>query len=205
MANVKISQLPALSNVALTDVYPEVQAGTTYQATIQQLFNTINANTVLEYAGNPNGNLAGNTYQFCWDSLSSTLYVCTTSGSAILAVWTQVSANSGTFIWNMVSGTSATFAPNNGYIMNNTGLVTGTLPTTIAFGDVMTVVGYGAGGWKIAQNAGQQIIFGSSATTLGATGYLASTNANDNVELLCIVANTTFSVLGSPVGNLTVF
>lgn len=51
------------------------------------------------YAGNPNGNLAGSAgtpggsgSSVAWDITNNLLYVCTTSGTASTAVWTQVGA-----------------------------------------------------------------------------------------------------------------
>jgi len=97
--------------------------------------------------------------------------------------------------WSEVTGTSQTAAVNNGYITNNAALVTVTLPTTIAVGQTVRVAGKGAGGWRIAQSAGQQIHFGAVDSTLGATGYIGSTNRYDCVELLCITANLEFVVI----------
>ena len=107
--------------------------------------------------------------------------------------------------WTDVTGTSATMAVNNGYLADNAGLVTLTLPATAAQFSLIRVAGIGAGGWTIAQNANQKIIFGSSTTTTGAGGSLSSSNANDCVEILATVggANTTWTVLSS-IGNLTV-
>lgn len=105
--------------------------------------------------------------------------------------------------WTTVSGTSQALAINNGYYANNVGLVTLTLPTTAAVGDLIMVGGQGAGGWKIAQNASQTIQFGNQVTTPGTGGSLASTLQYDNVTLRCMVANTAFAVWGSQ-GNLTV-
>jgi len=106
--------------------------------------------------------------------------------------------------WTEVTGASVTMSADNGYVTNNAGLVTLTLPATAAFGTVINIVGKGAGGWQIAQNAGQQIQIGSSASTVGASGYIASTNQYDSIELLCTTANTTWTVLGGPQGNITV-
>jgi len=92
---------------------------------------------------------------------------------------------------------------NSGYIANNAGLVTLTLPTTAALGSVIEVVGKGAGGWKIAQGASQVIHFGNIDTTTGATGYVASTLTYDAIRIVCTVANTTWTVL-SVQGNITV-
>jgi hypothetical protein len=107
------------------------------------------------------------------------------------------------FVWNEETGTSATMAVDNGYIANNASLVTLTLPTTAAVGSVVRVAGKGAGGWRVAQNAGESINFGSSTTTTGVGGYLEFTDASDAVELLCITADTQWVVLSS-VGNITV-
>lgn len=104
--------------------------------------------------------------------------------------------------WNTVTTTTQTAAINNGYITNNAALVTVTLPTTAAVGSIVYVAGQGAGGWKIAQSSGQTVNFGNVVTTSGATGFLSSTNQFDVVQLLCITANTQFTVLSS-VGNIT--
>jgi len=105
--------------------------------------------------------------------------------------------------WNDVTGTSASMVVSNGYLSDNAGLVTLTLPVTAAFGTKLRVAGFGAGGWKIAQNAGQLIHLGNVVSTVGVAGHLDSTNQFDAVELLCVVANTTFLVLSS-IGNISI-
>jgi len=107
------------------------------------------------------------------------------------------------FNWSIITGTSATMAIEHGYITNNAGLVTLTLPTTAAVGSSIAVTGKGAGGWKIAQNAGQTIYFGASTTTTGAGGSLASTAVRDTIELVCVTTNNDWNVLSS-VGNITI-
>jgi len=109
----------------------------------------------------------------------------------------------GGMTWNEQTGTSDTMAVDNGYIANNAGLVTFTLPTTAAVGSVVRVAGVGAGGWAIAQNASEIIHFGNQDTTTGTGGSLASVNRYDAVELVCVVADTEWSVLSSQ-GNITV-
>jgi len=103
--------------------------------------------------------------------------------------------------WNNVTGTSASMAVNNGYIANNAGLVTLTLPVTASVGRTIEVAGNGAGGWSIAQNAGQSINYGIVSTTVGVGGSLASTQRYNAVKLVCVVANTTWNVVSSQ-GNL---
>lgn len=114
-----------------------------------------------------------------------------------------IAASAGGIAWTEVTGTSQTAAVNNGYVLNNAGLVTLTLPTTAAVGNIVSVVGKGAGGWRIAQSSGQQIHFGNQDTTSGAGGRLDSVNKYDSIELICTVANNEFTVCSS-IGNITV-
>jgi len=109
----------------------------------------------------------------------------------------------GGIAWTEVTGTTQAIAVNNGYIANNGGLVTLTLPATAALGSNVRVTGKGAGGWRIAQNSGQTVFFGNTATTTGATGHLDSTATRDTIELVCVTANNDWNVLSS-IGNLTV-
>lgn len=102
----------------------------------------------------------------------------------------------------VVSGTTQAAAVNNGYITNNAGLCTVTLPATATVGQIVQVSGQGAGGWKIAQNASQLIIFNSNVTTTGTGGSLSSSLTNDNILIMCTVTNTTWLVIASQ-GNIT--
>jgi hypothetical protein len=112
-------------------------------------------------------------------------------------------AATGGAAWTVVTAASQTMAPGQAYIANNAGLLTFTLPTTASVGTEIAVSGFGAGGWLIAQNAGQTIHFGNTDTTAGAGGSLASTNRYDQIDLLCVVADSEWVVL-TAVGNLTV-
>lgn len=104
--------------------------------------------------------------------------------------------------WN-VATSSTIMASNNGYINNSASLITYTLPTTAAVGDIIRIAGYGSGLWAIAQNAGQVINFGDLDTTTGTGGSLAATNKGDSFEMVCVVANTSFVVI-SAIGNITI-
>ena len=107
-------------------------------------------------------------------------------------------------IWTTAT-TSLTAAVDTGYSVQMAipGLCTITLPASSVFGDIFEVAGYTVGGWKIAQNALQQINYINTNTTNGVTGYLASTQRYDTVKLLCVVPNTEWQVIGSN-GTLTV-
>jgi len=118
-----------------------------------------------------------------------------------LAVWAQ---STGTIAaWVEVTATTQAVAINTGYIANNADPVVLTLPATAAVGSVVRVVGKGAGGWIVAQRANQYIQMGSSLSTTGVGGSVASSAQFDCVELLCTVADVGFTVISS-MGNLTV-
>lgn len=245
MANEMFTELPT-ATPQLTDIICAVQGftgpsnlGLSVQETLGQVLGLMLSNTILVNNGNPNGSVAGQTFQLLWDTVDKLLWVCTTSGSSSTAVWTTVVGNltngqiligstgaapqpaniiAGANIsiangpnnitisspgstgigWTDVTGTSLTMAPANGYLADNAALVTLTLPAIAAFGSFIYVQGFGAGGWKIAQQAGQNIQVGSSSTTIGVGGSLASTNRYDSILLLCAKANTTFTSLGAP-------
>lgn len=103
----------------------------------------------------------------------------------------------------VVTTTTQTAVTNNAYVSNNAGVVTVTLPTTFAVGDEIKIMGLGAGGWLLAQNASQLVHLGNQVTTTGTGGSLASTNAFDTLSLKALVANTTLTVIGVQ-GNITV-
>lgn len=113
-----------------------------------------------------------------------------------------VPAGGGGITWTATT-VDATMVVDNGYLANKGTLLTMTLPATSAVGKVVRIAGMNAGLWKIAQAAGQSINFGNQTTTVGTGGSLASVLTYDAVELVCIVANTTWMVISS-VGNITI-
>lgn len=115
----------------------------------------------------------------------------------------NLESTSGGFKWNTIAGTSQSITAENGYINSNVGLTTLTLPLTGSVGYTFKIAGYGAGGWRIAQNAGQNIYLGSSTTSVGVGGSLSSTNAHDSIEVMCVIANTEWQALDF-IGNITV-
>jgi hypothetical protein len=122
-----------------------------------------------------------------------------TEGAGSITISSTISG----LTWVEETGTSRSAAVGEGVITNNAGLCTVTIPTTAAVGDVLAVAGSGAGGWSIAQNASEIIHFGSTNTTTGVGGSIASTNRYDSIELVCIVANTEWTVRSS-LGNHTI-
>lgn len=278
MANEKFTQLPTVTNATVGDIICAVQAGISSQETLQQIQDLMQSNIIQNYAGDPNGNVAGKIYALCWDTSNSIMYVCTTTGSTSTAVWTASSypasvvtpAHGGTGVasptahgiavaegssnftfktltngqlligstgadpvaatlsagagisisdgagtitisgtgsgigWTEVTGTTQSMVADSGYVANNAGVVTFTLPTTAAFGTALTIIGKGAGGWAVAQNVSQVIQIGSVGSTAGVGGSIASTNRYDSIELICTTANTVWTSMGSPQGIITI-
>ena len=105
--------------------------------------------------------------------------------------------------WSEITAATKTIVNNEAYVANYGTMLTFTLPATAALGTEFKIQGKGAGGWKIAQNAGQTIHVGSSASTTGAAGYIASTDTYDAITLVCITADTDWAT-EAVVGNITV-
>lgn len=223
------TSLPTVSTATMSDIICAVQGssvpanlGLSVQETLGQVYSLFQSNIILYNAGNPNGAVAGTTYQLCWDTTNMILYVCITTGIAALAVWTKVitlTAGTGISIsqaannitiaanglgtpWNNAT-TSTTMVSNNGYMANSSSLVSLLLPASSSFGDVLYIIGQGSGGWSITENSGQNIIMGSIVSTTS-SGSVSSTNRYDSITLLCTVANTTWTTLAAPQGNLTI-
>lgn len=127
-----------------------------------------------------------------------------TMGTSAITFALMSSGAAAGFSWFPITAASQAMTRNNGYISNAVGLVTLTLPVTSVVGDLISVVGQGAGGWLIAQGAGQQIQIGSANSILGAGGSVASTNQWDSVDLVCVVASTIWVTRGGPQGILTI-
>lgn len=128
------------------------------------------------------------------------------SGITITSIGGSITiASNGTESW--VDQTGPTVNPmttNTGYTSDDGAtLVTFTLPTSSAIGDVIEINGKGAGLWTIAQATGQQIHFGNLASTSGAGGSISSVLQYDNIRLRCLTANLLWTVVSSQ-GSLTV-
>ncbi|CAK0756047.1 conserved hypothetical protein [Gammaproteobacteria bacterium] len=213
---VKISSLPIIVTPALSDVFPVVQAGVTYKESFTQLsslFATAGANsnitslsgltTPLSAAqggtgvitGLPiiNGQLPignGTNYTLATLTAGPGISIANASGSITIA-------GTGSGIgWTEITGVTQAGAADNGYVANNAALVTITLPATAAFGTVISVIGKGAGGWLLAQNALQNIQIGSVSSTVGVGGSVASSNRYDSLDLICTTANTIWTIQG---------
>lgn len=230
MANERFTDLPVVATAQMTDIICAVQGyvnptliGVSYQETLQQVYDLFQSNVILFNVGNPNGTLAGSTYQLCWDTVNFMLWVCTVTGTDLTAQWTKsihltagsgitivqsgnnisISADDTTISWNNVVTTPVTMTSGNGYKVNSGGLVHLNLPSASSFGDELNIMGF-TGSWEIDQAASQRIIIGSVTSTTGVGGSVSSTNANDSVILICMEDNLTWQCLGAPQGNLSI-
>ena len=118
--------------------------------------------------------------------------------------WIQFETGMISFSWNYVTGTSHTMASNNGYIVDNVGLVTLSLPSASNLGDELIIVGRGAGGWTISQAISQQIIIGTDSSTAGTLGSISSTNRRNSLALVCTAANLEWTAPWGPQGIITI-
>lgn len=135
----------------------------------------------------------------------------TTSGNAGTSTLT-IAVSGGGFVWNDIAGNTVAVLPSNGYVCQNAGLTTLTLPVvaTTQLGDTFKVISFGAGGFQIAQRSNNQILFGNATTTPGLAGFLQtdSTETYSSITLVCIIpgssGNAIWALDGAPVGNITV-
>ncbi len=136
-------------------------------------------------------------------------------GTAVITAGTNISVTPGANTITIASTGSASFAwsvetanlnmvVNHGYICNKASALVLTLPTTSVVGSIIEVTGINTAlGWQVAQNASQIIHFGTSNTTTGVAGSLASTAIRDSIKMVCVVADLEWNVLSS-IGNITV-
>jgi hypothetical protein len=228
MSNEMFTSLPTVSSAQMTDVICAVQGysppsslGLSVQETLGQVYSLFQSNIILYNSGNPNGVVAGTTYQLCWDSVNSILYVCTTSGTASSAVWSKSikltagtgisisqnandilisSSSSGLTFVNVTSMSSVAMNTESIYYINNSSsAVTLTMPAISSPGDSLIVMGNSSLGWTIALSGGVKIQIGQD---LAGTS-VSSTNQYDSFEIICTEANLLWQTASGPQGNLT--
>jgi hypothetical protein len=111
--------------------------------------------------------------------------------------------NAGSTGWTAI-GASQTLAVNEGYLCTTGGALSLALPAVSAVGDEIEVALNGSTSWTITQpNGGSRIRIGTSQTTLGVGGSLASTGQGDSIRLVCVTASATWMAV-STLGNITV-
>ena len=114
------------------------------------------------------------------------------------------------FTWTVTNASPVTMADSTNYINNYNLLTTFALPSTCPVGSLIRIAGNikipSGSSFTITQNAGQMIWVFSLHSTLGATGGIHAQNTPGVcIELLCIVADTTFQVITNGEQALRVF
>ena len=111
---------------------------------------------------------------------------------------------SGGMPWTDVTTATQALSVQNGYVTDRGAGVTYTLPATANLGDMFIITGK-LGLWTLAQNANQQVNFGSASSTVGVGGSFAATNLGDSITCVCTTsgASTIWRVING-VGNITV-
>ncbi len=102
------------------------------------------------------------------------------------------------------TSTPVTAVSNTTYLVDNgVTQIVFSLPTTSAKGDRLNIIGFSAGGWVLDQAVSQQVIYGNASTTVGTGGSVASQLASNSLMLICVTANTVWTVVGGT-GNVLV-
>lgn len=101
--------------------------------------------------------------------------------------------------WSVVAGTSQSADAGMGYICANASQTTVTLPAVAAAGSIVAVAGLGAAGWVLAASAGDTI-----QSPVGSGTSVTSSSQYDTIQVVCLVANTTWSILSSSTTGFTI-
>ena len=131
-------------------------------------------------------------------SVGTTGQVLTSNGAGALPTFQDASA--GSLTWNEDTSGTVAAAVNNGYIVENAGGTTITLPATCAIGDIVAVVGRGTGGWVLKPATGDTIEM--LGTTTGGSETVTPDRDTAMIEVICVTANSAWSVRNAT-GNFT--
>lgn len=130
-------------------------------------------------------------------------YVLTSNGSGTPPSFAPSSSET----WVTVSETGITLNPSTGYIVSNESgsPVNMTLPLTSLVGQKIYIQGNNVSGFQISQNDGQSVSIGTSTSTVGSSGSVASSSGKDSIVLVCIAEDTEWASLGAPLSSGFVF
>lgn len=115
----------------------------------------------------------------------------------------QISTSGSSMSWVNVTGTSQAGAANTGYIIANSSQTTVTLPqTNPALGSVISIAGFGAGGWVLVPYpaSGQTIQIGSATASTSVT----SSNQYDSLTVVYVGSSIWTSLTGPQTAGFTI-
>lgn len=142
----------------------------------------------------------GNGANYVAASVTAGAGITVTPGSGTLTI--AATGASGVLPYLPVAGTTQLAVINTGYINQDAGTTIVTLPATAPLGSIVAIQGLGAGGWVLTAGASQTIQVGQTATTTG--GTVTSAGNFDAIQVLCIVADTTWALHGPVTAGYTV-
>lgn len=134
----------------------------------------------------------GNGTNYVAASITAGSGISITPGAGTLSI--AATGASGALTYVAIAGTIQAAAVNTGYVNQNAGLTTITLPLTAPLGSIVAVQGLGDAGWSLVANTGQTIQVGQTATSTA--GSVSSAGNFDSIQVICIVADTTWAMSG---------
>lgn len=108
--------------------------------------------------------------------------------------WLQFStSSSGGFTWSVITAPNIIADTNSGLITDRSATpVQILLPAVFQIGDLIIIMGLGAGGWNLVANSGQNILFGDVSSSVD--GAINSDITNSVISVRGLVPNTTWLV-----------
>ena len=190
--------MAGIDNSVLNGIGIRLEDSTSQSISIMQ--DDANGLSIINYTATPEGAVSANPGSLCMDRTNGTLYLKVTGTGN--TGWSQITPGGVGNVWENINA-SQTLEVNHGYFCTANALSLA-LPSSSEVGDTIKVVLRGGTSWTITQGAGQQIRIGSSSTTSGAGGSLASQADGDSVNLVCQTANLIWVQEGGPQGNITI-
>lgn len=101
---ITLDQFPASNPISPDNVLYADQNGYEVKLPLNLVSNWVQSNIIKSYFGNPNNNVAGQTYQICYDYQNNLMYICTSSGTVSSAIWQLVNTqiNPSQFMINQI-------------------------------------------------------------------------------------------------------
>ena len=128
------------------------------------------------------------------------------------ATWTEIDSTNivvGGVAWNTIVGVGpVAMVANSGYKLTNAAAVALTLPATSPLGSQILIAtsNAAAGGFVISQNAGQNIVYGDDASTVGIAGTVRTTIGipvqYQSLWMICTVADTQWTIFATNCANI---
>lgn len=173
-----------LKSTTTTGVVSIAVAGTDYQAPSAILTSIAGVTPAIGTL------LVGNGTGFTVLGPGATNSVLTSNGVGAAPSYEPPVGGSGISTVELGNGApTQTLASHTYYTANNSSQQVFVLPASPSAGEFYKIIGYGAGGWTVTQNAGQTIEVGNISTTTGTGGSITNILSKDSIDIYCVDAN----------------